>query len=363
MRTWLRDFDLVLFGTMVVLCLIGVVTIYCAAYQLDVGAARPYHLRQLVWFALGLVLMLPAITIDYHVLARMAWPIYGAVLLLLVLVLLVGTFGGGAQRWIGIGFMRAQPSEMMKLALLLLLAVLLDRRRERIRNGAVLLGVLLVAVVPMALILRQPDLGTMLALVPMVAVLLYLVGARRRHLYGLTGLGLGLLPLGWFMLEGYQKTRLLSFLHPSTDPLGSSYQLVQSRIAVGSGEWFGKGWLGGTQTQLNFLPVQHTDFIFSVYAEQWGFVGVVLLLVLYAVLLVQGITIALGARDLLGSLLCMGVVTLLMVQVFVNLGMTVGLVPITGLPLPFLSYGGSSLLIFMIAIGLLLNVRLRQHVN
>lgn len=362
MRTWLREFDFLLFGAMMLLCIVGVVTIYCAAYQLDVGAARPYHLRQMVWIVAGLVLMLPAITIDYRVLARLSWPIYGAVMLMLMLVLVVGTFGGGAQRWLGVGFLRAQPSEMMKLALLLLLAAVLNRQQERIQDGVVLFGVLLIALIPMALILRQPDLGTTLALVPMVAVLLYLSGAARRHLMTLTGLGLGLLPLGWFMLEGYQKDRLLSFLHPSTDPLGSSYQLVQSRIAVGSGQWLGKGWLGGTQTQLNFLPVQHTDFIFSVYAEQWGFIGVLALLFLYAVLLVQGITIALNARDLLGSLLCMGVVTLVMVQVFINLGMTVGLVPITGLPLPFLSYGGSSLLMFMIAIGLVLNVRLRQHV-
>lgn len=362
MRTWLRDFDLALFGAMTLLCLVGVVTIYCAAYQLDVGAARPYHLRQLVWCGLGFLVMVPAIVIDYRTLVRLAWPIYGLTLLLLVLVLVAGEFGGGAQRWLGLSWMRIQPSEIMKLALLLCLASFLNSMRERIRSIHILIAALLVALVPMGLILRQPDLGTTLALAPMVAVVLYLAGASRRHLATLSVVGLGLLPLGWFGLKDYQKDRVFAFINPGGDPLGASYQLIQSRIAIGSGQWTGKGWLGGTQTQLNYLPVQHTDFIFSVYAEQWGFIGAVILLTLFAVLAIQTITIAMSARDLLGSLLCMGVLTLLMFQVFVNLGMTVGLVPVTGLPLPFLSYGGSSLLTFMVGIGLVLNVRLRQHV-
>ncbi len=361
MRHWLRDFDVTLFGAMVLLCVVGVVTVYCAATQLDVGAARPYHLRQLLWFGIGLAVMVPAIAIDYRTLARLAWPVYGITVVLLLLVLVAGEFGGGAQRWLGLRTLRLQPSEVMKLALLLCLASFVGRMRERIRQFPILLGALIVAALPMVLILRQPDLGTTLALVPMVAVVLYAGGAQRRHLGMLAGLGLGLLPLGWLALQGYQKARILSFINPAGDPLGASYQLIQSRIAIGSGEWLGKGWLGGTQTQLNFLPVQHTDFIFSVFAEQWGFVGSTLLLLLYAALTIQGITIALNARDLLGSLLCIGVVTLITFQVVVNLGMTVGLMPVTGLPLPFLSYGGSSLLTFMVGIGLVLNVRLRQH--
>ena len=361
MRTWLRDFDVTLFGAMVLLCLIGVVTVYCAAYQLDVGAARPYHLRQLLWFCIGLVVMIPAVAIDYRTLARLAWPVYALTVLLLLLVLVAGKFGGGAQRWLGVSFLRMQPSEIMKLALLICLASFLGRMRDRIQHLPILIAALIVALVPMVLILRQPDLGTTLALVPMVAVVLYVAGAQRRHLGILTGLGLGMLPLGWLTLQAYQKERLVSFMNPAGDPLGASYQLRQSLIAVGSGQWFGKGWLGGTQTQLNFLPVQHTDFIFSVFAEQWGFIGATILLLLYAALTIQSITIALNARDLLGSLLCMGVVTLLTFQVVVNLGMTVGLMPVTGLPLPFLSYGGSSLLTFMVGIGLILNVRLRQN--
>lgn len=362
LRTWLRDFDLTLFGTMVLLIVIGIVTIYCAAYQFDAGVARPYYRRQAAWFLLGLVLMLPVMVIDYRTLARLAWPAYGVTTVLLMVVMLVGESGGGAQRWIGLRAVRLQPSELMKLSLLFVFAALLDRQRERIQQWPVLLSALFVALIPVLLIARQPDLGTALALLPMLAVLLYIGGAARRHLALLSGLGLSLLPLAWYGLKDYQKERVLAFVDPTRDPLGASYQLIQSRIAVGSGQWFGKGWLGGTQTQLNFLPVQHTDFIFSVYAEQWGFVGSVFLLTLYVVLITRAISIATAGRDLLGSLLCMGVVTLVAFQVLVNLGMTVGLMPVTGLPLPFLSYGGSSLVTFMIGVALILNVRLRQDV-
>lgn len=361
-RTWFRDFDWVVFGSMLLLIGVGIVSIYCAAYQLDKGVARPYYLRQLAWALVGLLVMIPVVAIDYRTWARLVWVGYGLAVALLLAVMVAGEMGGGAQRWLGIGRIGVQPSEVAKLAVLFALAVFLDKKKQQLTSPLVLGTALALAGLPLLLILKQPDLGTALALVPVVAVLLYVGGAARRHLAALTVAGLSCLPAAWYVLKDYQRDRLLAFVDPSQDPLGASYQLIQSRIAVGSGQWFGKGWLGGTQTQLNFLPVQHTDFIFSVYAEQWGFVGSVLLLVLFAVLIGQAIAIALAARDLLGSLLCMGVVTLIVFQVLVNLGMTVGLMPVTGLPLPFLSYGGSSLITFMVGVALILNVRLRQHV-
>jgi rod shape determining protein RodA len=281
--------------------------------------------------------------------------------ILLVVLLFTAKEVHGAQRWIrlfGIGF---QPSELVKLITLFALARYLDDVRERIREIPFLLIAIAIAAVPAVLIVLQPDLGTSLVLAVLLGAMLLAAGAKRRHLLGLGICGAGMAPLLWAFLKDYQKARLLSFINPNLDPLGSSYQVIQSKIAIGAGGFIGKGWLAGTQSQLNFLPEQHTDFIFSVFAEQWGFIGSFILVLLYTGLLFQALKIAGSARDFLGSMLAVGIIAIIAFQVLVNLLMTVGFMPVTGIPLPFMSYGGSSLLTMMACVGLLLGIEKRSH--
>jgi rod shape determining protein RodA len=268
----------------------------------------------------------------------------------------------GAQRWIRFFGVGIQPSEIVKITTLFALAHYLDEVRERIRELRFLVLAIVIAAVPSFLIMLQPDLGTALVLVALLGGMLFAADARRRHLGAFGILGISLLPFMWGFLKDYQKNRLLAFINPDLDPLGASYQVIQSKIAVGAGGFTGSGWLAGMQSQLNFLPEQHTDFIFSVFAEQWGFLGALLLVLLYVGLMFQALKIADSARDFLGSMLAVGIITIISFQVLVNLLMTVGLMPVTGIPLPFMSYGGSNLLVMMACVGLLLSIDKRSHV-
>ena len=340
---------------------VGLVTILSATHHSD-RMLSPYVVRQASFLGLGLVLMVVAISVDYRSLGRYAYALYAAVVLALVLVPLVGVSGGGARRWLSLGPFGLQPSEFMKVALAIVLAQQLHRvageRRLpllRLIAPAVLVGI------PAALILKQPDLGSAIALTMGAFTVLIIAGLPVRLLVIAAVITGPLLPYAWHHLKPYQQRRLTSFVDPQSDPLGSGYHVLQSQIAIGSGRVHGKGYLRGTQNKLNFLPEQHTDFIFSVYAEEWGFAGAVLLLLLYLALILRGAYIASRARDNLGALLAAGLTGTIFWQVVINIAMTSGVVPVVGITLPFLSYGGSSMLALLTSIGLMMNVSMRRY--
>ena len=341
---------------------VGLSTIFSSSYSSGLEEVRPYFSRQLVWALLGLLAMGLAIVIDYRIITSYAYQLYAISLVLLGLLLLSGTEIKGSQRWLRLMGVGIQPSEFVKLATLFALARFLDDSGERIREVKFLAIALFLAGLPMGMILLQPDLGTGLVLLVLAGAMLFAGGIKKDHFLFLTVCGISGVPVFWHSLKGYQKARLLSFVNPDLDPLGASYQVIQSKIAVGSGGFAGKGWLAGTQSQLNFLPEQHTDFIFSVFAEQWGFIGSIILVFLYLLLLLQAIKIAGAARDYQGSMLAVGILSIISFQVLVNLLMTVGLMPVTGIPLPFMSYGGSNLLTMMTCVGILLGIRLRSFI-
>jgi rod shape determining protein RodA len=278
----------------------------------------------------------------------------------LLAVLLVGRSALGARRWIAVGPISLQPSELFKLAFIGTLAVYLASR-ESSRPGWDRVIVPLALTLPaVALIVKQPDLGTALTLLPVAVALIIVGGARWRHLAILAGCGLAVLPAFWVLLRDYQRERILVYIDPSRDPLGSAWNVIQAKITIGSGQLGGKGLFGGTQSRLAFLPERHTDFVFAAYAESWGFLGAGALLVVYILLVLRGFEVATTARDTLGTLLATGATVLLAAQALVNLGMVTGLLPVVGIPLPLVSYGGSALLTAVGAVALIANVRMRR---
>jgi len=365
-RRLLKNLDWPLVAAVLALVLYGLAMIYSASFSnnsLTGGDAFYFVKRQGLWLGIGLGAAAVIASVDYRALARLHRFIYAAIVIGLAVVIWWGHAAGGAARWVGIGSFRLQPSEFAKLGLIITLGALLARRQQavgRVRTaGAALAHIAL----PTALIALQPDLGTALMLIALWFVMLFLAGAPKLHL-GVAALALGLMFAGaWHydLLRPYQKARLSIFLDPSADPLGSGYHVIQSKIAVGSGQWLGKGYLAGTQSQLHFIPAQHTDYIFAVIGEEMGFIGAACLLALYLVALWRGLGIMDRADDALGALLAGGIVTAFALQLLVNIGMTVNAMPITGLPLPFLSYGGSSLVASMMAVGLLLSIGMRRQ--
>jgi rod shape determining protein RodA len=318
--------------------------------------------RQASFMGMGLVLMVVAISVDYRKLGRYAYALYAAAVLALLLVPLIGVSGGGARRWLSLGPFGLQPSEFMKVALAIVLAQLLHRvAGERRLPLLRLIGPAILVAIPAALILKQPDLGSAIALAMGAFTVLIVAGLPVRLLVIAAVVTGPLLPYAWHHLKPYQQRRLTSFVDPQSDPLGSGYHVLQSQIAIGSGQVHGKGYLRGTQNKLNFLPEQHTDFIFSVYAEEWGFAGAVVLLLLYLALILRGAYIASRARDNLGALLAAGLTGTIFWQVVINIAMTSGVVPVVGITLPFLSYGGSSMLALLTSIGLMMNVSMRRY--
>jgi rod shape determining protein RodA len=342
---------------------VGLTFIYSASWRgEETGIVGAWFSKQIWWAAIGAGLALALAFTDYRVWIRQSWWFYAAALVLLVLVLLIGKKMYGAYRWLDVFGIPVQPSEFAKVALVLVLARFLSSPIVRPRSfGTVLLALVLMAA-PFVLILKEPDLGTALVLVPTVVFMLFAAGAAVRHLLGLGVLGALLSPLGWFVLGDYQRERILTFLDPSRDPLDSGWNALQSAIAVGSGGFSGKGFLNGTQNVLGFLPrtVSPSDFIFPVMAEETGFIGASLLLLIYAALLSCYIRTAWTSKDPAGSLLAMGIASLLFCHVFVNIGMTIGLLPITGLPLPLVSSGGSFMVSTLAGFGLVQSVHVRR---
>ncbi len=356
-RRLLQNVDWPLLGAAFLLFAMSLLTLS----NLSVGrGGAGVALRQTAWFGVGLVALLIVASLDYRRLVRAAPAVYLLGLAGLTLVWGFGRSVSGARRWIGLGPMSVQPSELFKICFVLMAVwVITSRWAQPVGTGTLLMALPVVAV-PFVLIIRQPDLGTALLLFPVLVILLIGAGLRLRLLGALGAVGLATLPVAWLVLKDYQRERILVFLDPFRDPLGSAYNVIQAKIAIGSGQLLGKGVAGATQSRLAFLPERHTDFIFAVFAETWGFVGCLVLLMCYVLLLVRGFDIAASAREPVGRLVALGATSLLAVQVLINVSMVTGLVPVVGIPLPLMSYGGSSMLASLTGLGLLLSVRMRQ---
>jgi rod shape determining protein RodA len=324
-------------------------------------AAGSTFARSLVWLAIASLVFVVAAAFDYRWLRTFAWPIYLFNIGLLVLSKLVGTGVGGVARWVSIFGLQFQFSELAKVLMIIVLAAYLASRRDQLGTLGTLLGALVLAVPLVALVLIQPDLGTSMVFIAILVGTLFLSGGSVRWLLGFAGLGLAALPVIWtVVLRDYQKARLLSFLDPSADPLGSGFHLIQSQIAVGSGGLFGKGLANATQGQVGFLPVQTTDFVMALLAQQLGLIGVIVVLVAFGALLWRILRIGWRSDDTFGLAFASGMASMLLFQLFVNVGMVIGIMPITGIPMPFVTYGGASLISIALGLGILESINLRQ---
>jgi rod shape determining protein RodA len=320
------------------------------------GSFSPWASHQMVHFAFAFVLMILIAVTPVGRLMRYAYLIYAVCLLMLISVEVAGFLGKGARRWVEVGGVNLQPSELMKLAVILALARYYHSINAQDVNRLLLMvPPIVIVLVPAAFILRQPNLGTATILITVGSVLCFMAGVRARYFLIIVALCLAAAPVGWHFLHDYQKQRVLTFVHPEDDPLGAGYNIMQSMIAIGSGGFFGKGFLHGSQSQLDFLPEKHTDFIFTMIAEEFGFVGCLFVLLLYMVLIGYGIAIALRCRHMFGSLLAVGVSAMLFIHIVINMMMVMGLIPVVGVPLPLLSYGGSIMISMLMGFGLMQN--------
>lgn len=359
-----RHFDYVLLVTALLLTTYGIVMVYSATLA---GSPRnepflstfPGH--QAVFAGIGLVLLVVFTLIDSRLVQAAGYPIYAVNLILLVAVAAIGARSHGAQRWIDVGFFRFQPSELAKLLIILTLAKFFADNRDKIHQFRYVLLSLAIVGLPVVLVYLQPDFGTAMVLIAIWIGMAAIAGVRLAH-FGLLAGSVALMgPVIWQLMKDYQRNRLLIFLNPESDPSGEGYNMIQSRISVGSGGWTGQGFAQGTQSQLDFLKVQHTDFIFAVMGEELGFIGAMALFLLFTILLFRLVRSAAEQRDVFGRTFAAGVASMLLFQTFINVGMTIGIMPVTGIPLPFISYGSSNLLTTLIAFGLLQSLLTGSH--
>jgi rod shape determining protein RodA len=360
-RRLIQNFDWVLLLLLVLVAGISILNLYSATYPIrNIGGSQVF-IKHVYWFLIGFAVFLLMTVFNYLVFERLAYPAYLFSIGLLVLVLIVGKVTSGSQRWLSLGPISFQPSEVVKIALVMVFAKFFSEKsgyqEYRLRD---LWQPFLLLAIPSALILKEPDLGTALLLIVISFSMILFVKVNWKSLVILSVAALSVALFGWFKLKDYQQMRILTFLSPDMDPLGSGYHINQSKIAIGSGLFWGKGFLKGTQTRLHFLPEQHTDFVFSVLAEEWGFIGTAILLLLYLFLILRGINIAKNSKDKFGSTLAIGIVAIVFWQVVINVGMVTGLLPVVGIPLLLFSYGGSSLISTMAAMGLLMNISMRR---
>jgi len=360
-RRLVQNFDWGLIGITSAISLLGIMTLYSAVTAGKSVPNETIYLKQIIWYCIGFSAMICSFLFDYKALDRWAIAVYCLAILLLLLVPVLGKYSGGSKRWLMAGPISFQPSEFVKLAVIIILARYYSRTASSkgLSFGGLLVPFLL-CICPFILIVLQPDLGTAMIIFLIAASISLFVKIERKTFIYLVSAGSITIPMVWFFLKDYQKQRILTFLNPDHDPLGAGYHIIQSKIAIGSGMFSGKGFLKGTQSALSFLPEQHTDFIFSVFAEEWGFMGSFVLLLLFFMLIVWGLKITYGCRDTFGTILSFGITAMLSWEVIVNIGMTMGLMPVVGVTLPFVSYGGSSIVANMICVGILLNVSMRR---
>jgi rod shape determining protein RodA len=350
----LAGLTLLLFG-------VGILNLYSAGgFRMEEGrAVSPFYQKQLIWGAIGLCGMLAFMIFDYRHLKTLAWPLFALTVGMLLAVLFVADPIYGARRWLDLGVVNIQPSELAKISVLLIGAHLLSRKHEKL-GWSELAYVMAVGLLPAGLIILEPDLGSGLSVLLLLGGIILFRGLKPRVFKVLAVMIPVLMPLGWFFLHGYQKQRILTFLNPGSDPLGAGYHIIQSQIAIGSGLLTGKGFGAGTQSQLRFLPEKHTDFAFAVFGEEWGFFGAIILLFIFCLFLYQIFLTARDAKDRFGSYLAAGVFFYFFWQILINMGMVLGLMPVVGIPLPFISYGGSATLVNFCLIGLVINVSMRR---
>jgi rod shape determining protein RodA len=370
----LRKIDWLLPILVLGLAVVGWFTMYSAVRSSD----TVYFYKQIMFFGAGLGIVAAVVCVDYRFLVSLAPAMYAVSLVLLVAVLFAGHEAKGSERWLRLGPVGLQPSEIAKITMVYMLAWYCSTLGDRIRRLHWFLLAFVIVGVPMALILKQPNLGTAACLGPLLLVMLFVAGCRLWHLALVLVLASAVVPVLWwqmkdfdpevpaearsaFDLKHYQKKRIYTFLHPEYDPLGTGWHTTQSKITVGSGGLKGKGYLEGTQTKLKYLPEHHTDFIFSLVAEERGFLGAAVVIGLYLAFLLRGLMFARDCPDLQGTLLAAGIVTVLGFHIFVNIAITIGMMPVTGIPLPFLSYGGTFYMTTMACVGILLNVPMRRH--
>ena len=361
-KRFLRRIDFVLLSASLAIIIYSLIVISSATHVNTPGEERYWFVeRQGIFAAVNFVIAILFLNFDYRGLQQYGKQLYIFNLLMLAAVMFFGHAALGAQRWIQIGPISLQPSEFSKLIMIVCMASILEDKIGQINSFQDLLPVAAYIGVPFLLVLKQPDLGTSLVFMAIFFGMIIVCGIRWRILIGLCVAGIASMPLIWQFLKDYQKMRIMVFLDPNVDPLGSGYHIIQSKIAIGSGMIFGKGLFEGTQSQLNFLPENHTDFIFAVVGEELGFVGAVILLLLYLVIFLRGLSIAKNASDVFGRLLAVGITSMLAFHVLVNIGMTTGIMPVTGIPLPLMSYGISSLTTNILAIAILMNIHLHKQ--
>lgn len=342
------------------ICLIGFAGLYSAAG----GHIKPWALKQMMHFALFMPVAILVALIDLRSIYNFSYLFYIGIMILLISVEVFGTTIMGAKRWLDIGFIRLQPSEPAKLAIVLMLAKYFHQLEiAAIGQITKILPALLATMMPILLILKEPDLGTGIITIIVVAVIFFAAGGKMQH-FALVGAGgLICLPVIWHVLHPYQKRRIMIFLNPESEPLGAGYNIIQSKIAIGSGGFSGKGWILGTQSHLDFLPEHQTDFIFATLAEEFGFFGGMILLVLYALVIIISLTIAVNVRAIFSKLMVIGITSIFFSHIFVNLAMVMGLLPVVGVPLPFISYGGTMIASMLIGFGLIMNAKIHRHHN
>ncbi|MGD9898202.1 MAG: rod shape-determining protein RodA [Calditrichaceae bacterium] len=404
-KSFLTKLDFALLSTVLILLTIGLIAVYSATYSPDIEN-NSYFEKQLTFAVFGLILLLVTSFMPFRVIQKMSYPLYIISIILLILVMFFGVRGFGAERWLSIGPLKLQPSEFAKIATVLAVARYLSTREANVNRFKYLAGTSAIILLPFVLIVQQPDLGTSLVflviLIPLVywaglswfalfvilfplatvllsfnfytfliwmAVVLFILLLSKRSIYisvavFLIHISVGMItPALWGQLKPYQQQRILTFANPEADPKGAGYQIIQSQVAIGSGGIWGKGFLEGSQTHLKFLPAQHTDFIFSVIGEEWGFTGIVFVLSIFLVLLLYMLHLGTIVRSKYSSIVIIGVMTILFFHIFINIGMTAGLAPVTGLPLPFISYGGSFLISTLLMIGIVMNLSVNRYLD
>jgi rod shape determining protein RodA len=364
-RRLIENFDWSIIWVLIGIICIGLLSIYSALYnQIQAHPTHNLFIRQLMWLSVGFTVMLGSMLLDYQQLKRASLWLYLLALLLLFAVLLVGKDVNGSKRWLELGGFQFQPSEFMKIAIVIYLSSYFSSQETSSYPDLKKLALpVSLVMLPVIVILTQPDLGTAITILGISGTVIFFVGIRWKYIIsGVLLITPLLYPIWEHVLKPYQKRRILILLRPDLDPLGAGYHIRQSKIAIGSGMLWGKGFLNGTQNKLHFLPEKHTDFIFSVWAEEWGFVGCFVLLTLFASLIMLSLRVARRSKDRYGSLLVVGMTALVLWQVLINIGMVIGLLPVVGITLPFVSYGGSSLITLCLAIGLIENVSMRRYI-